>query len=162
MKIQSLQDLMLDVMKDTYDAEHQITQALPQMAEAASSRELKQAFEQHLRQTEKQIQQLEQAFEMIGQRPSRKACEAMKGLVKEGQQLIEEGGEKEVLDAGLIAAAQKVEHYEIAAYGTLRTWAQQLGMDDAAKIFDKIAQEEGDTDQKLTKLAETKINQRAQ
>lgn len=162
MKMESLHDLMLDVMKDTYDAEHQITQALPQMAQAATSADLKKAFEQHLRQTEKQIEQLEQAFEMIGQRPSRKQCVAMKGLIKEGQELIEEGGDKETLDAGLIAAAQKVEHYEIAAYGTLRTWAQQLGMNDAAEIFDRIAQEEGTTDQKLTKLAEGKINQRAQ
>jgi ferritin-like metal-binding protein YciE len=160
--MQSLEDLLLDTLKDTYDAEHQITEALPEMAKAAKSAQLRQAFERHLRQTETQIQRLEQVFEMLGKRPSRKKCDGMRGLIKEGEHLIEEGGDADTLDAGLIAAAQKVEHYEIAAYGTMRTWANQLGQRDAARIFDEIAQEEGTTDQQLTELAESRINQKAQ
>lgn len=162
MKMQSLHEAMLDTLKDAYDAEHQITKALPQMITAVKSPQLKEAFQTHLRQTEEQIRMLESVFEMLGERPSRIKCDGMAGLIKEGQHLIEEGGDPEVLDAAILAAAQKVEHYEISAYGTLRTWANQMGHRDVALIFDQINRQEEQTDQLLTQLAESRINQKAQ
>jgi len=162
MKMQSLQDLMLDVLKDTYDAEHQITKALPKMITAVKSPQLKKAFETHLHQTEEQIRTVESIFEMLGEKPSRKKCDGMAGLLKEGDHIIEEGGDPDVLDASLLAAAQKVEHYEISAYGTLRTWANQLGHRDIALMFDQLNRQEEETDQLLTQLAESRINQKAQ
>ncbi|MBE2267108.1 MAG: ferritin-like domain-containing protein [Anaerolinea sp.] len=161
MKMQNLNDLMLDTLKDTYDAEHQITKALPEMIAAVKSTQLKQAFTTHLRQTEEQIRTLDRIFEMLDQRPSRKKCDGMAGLIKEGQHIIEEGGDAEVLDAALIAAAQKVEHYEISAYGTLRVWAQTLGMTELAQMFDEQNRLEEETDQLLTQIAESRVNQKA-
>ena len=162
MKLDSLNDLFLDVLKDTYDAEHQITKALPKMASGASSAQLKAAFNQHLSETENQIRRLEQVFEVAGKKATRKTCVAMKGLIEEGGELLKEDAEPEVLDAGLIAAAQKVEHYEIAAYGTLRTYAQQLGLKQAVKLLQATLDEEATTDEKLTQLAESSINVQAQ
>lgn len=161
MKMQNLNDLMLDVLKDTYDAEHQITKALPEMIAAVKSTQLKQAFQMHLRQTEEQIRTLDRIFEMLDQRPSRKKCDGMAGLIKEGQHIIEEGGDAEVLDAAILAAAQKVEHYEISAYGTLRVWAQTLGMPELAQMFDEQNRLEEETDQLLTQIAESRVNQKA-
>lgn len=162
MKLDSLNDLFVDVLKDTYDAEHQITKALPKMAEATSSAQLRSAFNQHLSETENQIRRLEQVFELVGKKATRKSCKAMKGLIEEGEELLKEDAEPEVLDAGLIAAAQKVEHYEISAYGTLRTYARQLGLTEAAQLLQQTLDEESMTDEKLTQLAESSINVQAQ
>ena len=158
MELKTLQDLFLDTLKDTYDAEHQITKALPKMAKAANSPELKKGFEQHLRQTEEQIKRLEQVFEGMGKKATRKSCKGMKGLIEEGDEIMKEEGEPEVLDAGLIAAAQKVEHYEIAAYGTLSAYANLLGDTKALKLFQQSLDEEKTTDEKLTQIAESSVN----
>jgi ferritin-like metal-binding protein YciE len=160
MALKTLQDLLVDAIKDIYDAEHQITKALPKMEKAASSAKLKEAFNQHLSQTEGQIKRLEEVFSILGEKPSRKTCKAMEGLVKEGDELLKEKADAEVLDAGLIAAAQKVEHYEMASYGTARTYANILGHKNAADLLQTTLDEEGNTDKKLTKIAET-INQKA-
>jgi ferritin-like metal-binding protein YciE len=162
MKMDNLQDLLIEDLKDLYDAEHQITKALPKMAKAASSQELKSAFEEHLTQTENQIKRLEQVFASMGKKATRKTCQAMKGLVEEGSELMQEDADPEVLDAALIGAAQKVEHYEIASYGTVATYAQMLGHNQAVQLLRATLQEEKQTDDKLTMLAERKINQRAQ
>jgi ferritin-like metal-binding protein YciE len=127
MKLNNLQDLLVEHLKDLYDAEHQLTEALPKMAKAASSRELKSAFEEHLTQTEGHIEHLRQVFEALGKRATRKTCKAMKGLIEEGSEMMKEDADPAVMDAGLIAAAQRVEHYEIAGYGTARTFAYMLG-----------------------------------
>lgn len=161
MKMEDLQDLFHDELKDVYDAEHQITKALPKMAKAASSPKLKAAFEEHLTQTEQQIERLKQVFELIGKKPTRKSCKGMKGLIEEGEEMIKEKPDPEVLDAALIAAAQRVEHYEIAAYGCLRTYATHLDMADAKKLLQETLDEEGDTDKKLTMIAEKDINVKA-
>ena len=158
MELNTLQDLFLDMLKDTYDAEHQITKALPKMAKAAKNPELKQGFEQHLKQTEEHIKRLEQVFESMGKKATRKTCAGMKGLIEEGSELIKEDTEPEVLDAGLIAAAQKVEHYEISAYGTLSAYAKQLGQNNAIKLFQQTLDEEKMTDEKLTQIAESSVN----
>lgn len=159
----SFKDLYVEMLEDSYDSEHQITEALPKMAEAATSPELKAAFEQHLAETERQIEKLEQVFEMLGVEPERKTCEATKGLVEEGEEMIDEGDELEdgVLDAGLIGCAQKVEHYEIASYGTLCEFARILGFKDQQAILKSILDEEKTTDQKLTQLAESQVNETA-
>lgn len=162
MKLETLNDLLIDHLKDLYDAEHQITKALPKMAEAASSQQLKSAFQQHLSETENQIRRLEQVFETMGKKATRKTCKAMKGLVEEGEEILKEDADPSVRDAGLIAAAQKVEHYEIAGYGTVRTYARMLGMDEAADLLQQTLDEEGVTDEKLTQLAEKSINVQAQ
>jgi ferritin-like metal-binding protein YciE len=162
MKMDNLQDLLIEDLKDLYDAEHQITKALPKMAKAASSQELKNAFEEHLTQTENHIKRLEQVFDAMGKKASRKTCQAMKGLVEEGSELMQEDADPQVLDAALIGAAQKVEHYEIASYGTLATYAQMLGQNQAVQLLRATLQEEKQTDDKLTMLAERQINQRAQ
>jgi ferritin-like metal-binding protein YciE len=161
MKMETLQDLFMDVLKDTYDAEHQITKALPKMAKAANSPELKATFEEHLQQTETHIQRLEQVFEMQGKKATRKSCKGMKGLIEEGSELIKEDAEPAVLDAGLIAAAQKVEHYEISAYGTLSAYANLLGANDAITLFQQTLDEETQTDENLSQLAEGSINLQA-
>jgi ferritin-like metal-binding protein YciE len=158
MELNTLQDLFMDVLKDTYDAEHQITKALPKMAKAASTPELKAAFEEHLNQTEGHINRLEQVFEGQGKKATRKSCKGMKGLLEEGSELIKEDAEPAVLDAGLIAAAQKVEHYEISAYGTLIAYANLLGASDAVELFQQTLEEEKQTDENLTELAENSIN----
>src|SRR6266536_481811 len=159
MKITSLQELLLEELKDLYDAEHRILKALPKMVKAASHAELKQGFELHRTQTEQQVQRLEKAFEHLAASARKKTCEAIKGILEEGEDLIGTKMEAEVLDAGLIGAAQKVEHYEIAAYGTVRSWAKQLGLTEVASLMEQTLEEEKQTDQKLTQLAESMINQ---
>jgi ferritin-like metal-binding protein YciE len=157
----SLECLLHDQMQDLYDAEQQLTKALPKMAKAADAPELKQAFEQHLRETENQINRLERAFEMLGKEAEGKTCAAMKGLITEGDEVVSASGDPEVKDAALIAAAQRVEHYEMAGYGSARTFAQYLGHDDVARILQETLDEEGATDHKLTDLAEQFINAKA-
>lgn len=151
----------VDELRDLYSAEQQILVALPKMAEAASHAELKRAFQSHLKQTEGQVARLETIFQALGEKPTGKTCAAMKGLIKEGDELIKEGLEPDVLDAALIGAAQKVEHYEMAGYGTARTWAKRLGEQDACALLQQTLEEEAATDEKLTKLAETKVNKDA-
>jgi ferritin-like metal-binding protein YciE len=158
MELQKLQDLFVDVLKDTYDAENQITKALPKMAKAANTPELKSAFEQHLKETENHIKRLEMVFESVDKKPTRKTCKGMQGLLEEGSEMIKEDAEPEVLDAGLIAAAQKVEHYEISAYGTLIAYAELLDMDDAIQALQQNLDEEKAADEKLTGIAEETVN----
>jgi ferritin-like metal-binding protein YciE len=154
MRLDSLQDLFVEQLQDLYDAEQRITEALPKMADAAHNGSLKSAFQQHLRETQNQIKRLEQVFQMVGQGAKAKTCEAMKGLVSEGSEIVSANGDPDVKDAALIAAAQRVEHYEIAAYGTARTFAQRLGKQEAARLLQQTLDEEGATDKKLTALAE--------
>jgi ferritin-like metal-binding protein YciE len=157
----TLKDLLTEELQDLYDAEHQILEALPKMAKAAGDAKLKKAFEEHRMQTEGHVQRLEQVFKCMGAKAERKPCKGVKGLIAEGQSLIKEGGDADTLDAGLIAAAQKVEHYEMAGYGTCRTWATQLGINDACQLLQQNLDEEGKTDKKLTRLAESFINREA-
>ncbi len=161
MKLETLRDLLVEQMQDVYDAEHQLIEALPKMSEAATSRQLKQAFETHLRQTKGHATRLEQVFQIVGQKAERKTCKAMQGLIKEGSETIKEKADPDVKDAALIAAAQRVEHYEIAAYGTMRAYARQLGLDQAATLFDETIHEEGEADKLLTQIAESSINVKA-
>lgn len=164
MHLKSLNDLYLEELQDLYDAEHQITQALPKMAEAAHNADLKAAFQEHLQQTQGQIGRLEQVFQMMGQKAERKTCAGMKGIIAEGQEKLKHAGEADpdALDAGLIAAAQHVEHYEMAGYGCVRTWAQELGLHDQARLLQQTLDEEGETDKRLTMLAESRINRQAE
>ncbi|MDB5296568.1 MAG: hypothetical protein JWO31_2551 [Phycisphaerales bacterium] len=159
--LDSFDDLFSHQLQDVYDAEHQIMEALPLMAGAASSSDLKNAFNVHLMETREQAKRLEQVFKLLGTEPKRVTCPAMKGLIKEGNEAVTATGDPKVKDAALIASAQRVEHYEIAAYGTLRALARQLGQDQAAALFQKTLDEEGNTDKKLTRLAESHINQEA-
>ena len=161
MKIPDLETLYHDELKDAYDFEHQILEALPQMAEAAHSDELRQAFEEHQRQTEGQVERLEQVFRLLGKKAARKHCDGMEGLIEEGEDVLEAEGDEAAIDAALIAAAQRVEHYEMAAYGTLRTFARTLGYDDQADLLQQTLDEEGETDELLTQLAESGLNQQA-
>lgn len=161
MSLETMEDLYVDELKDLYSAETQIVKALPKMAKAASSPKLRQGFEEHLKQTEGHVQRLEQIFEKLGKSPRGKACKGMQGLLEEGEELIEEEGASEVKDAGLIAAAQRVEHYEIAAYGSVRTFAQELGDNEAVSLLQQTLDEEAATDEKLTKLATSSINEKA-
>jgi ferritin-like metal-binding protein YciE len=154
----SLEDLFQHELKDLYDAEQRITEALPKMAEKAHNPELKKAFEQHLRQTEKHIERLESVFKNRGLEPERVKCDAMAGLIKEGSNIVSADGDADAIDAGLIGAAQKVEHYEIASYGTVCTFARQLGDDASAKLLGQTLDEEKETDQKLTDIAEASVN----
>jgi ferritin-like metal-binding protein YciE len=158
MKMMSLHDLYVQELKDLYSAENQILKALPKMARAASSEELQQAFEEHLEQTERQVERLEQIFEKLDVRPRGKKCKGMEGLIEEGKEQMSEEAEEAVMDAALIAAAQKVEHYEIASYGCARTYAQQLGDEWAAELLQETLDEESETDKKLTELAVNIIN----
>lgn len=155
---ETLNDLLLDELKDLYDAEHQIIQALPKMAKAASSAELKAAFETHLKQTEAQIVRLEQIFKTMDEKAARKTCKAMKGLVAEGEDLIKDHEKSPLLDAGLVGAAQRVEHYEIAAYGTSRAYAEALGQQEVADLLQQTLDEEKETDASLSELG-MQINQ---
>ena len=161
MALESLQDLFLNELKDVLNAEKQIISALPKMARAASSPELEQAFTKHLRETEGQVRRLEQIFKSLGQTPRGKKCKGMEGLMEEGKEILEEDGAEEVIDAALIAAAQRVEHYEIAAYGCLRTYAQLLGYEDADRLLEQTLHEEEATDKALTALGQGGINQAA-
>ncbi|MDB5526741.1 MAG: hypothetical protein JWM58_4504 [Rhizobium sp.] len=157
-----LDDLFYDTLKDIYYAERQIVKALPKMARGATDPKLKAAFEKHKEQTEGQIERLQQVFESIGKRAQGKTCEAIQGILAEGEEIMEEFKGTPALDAGLISSAQAVEHYEITRYGTLKSWANQLGYKDAVKLLDATLQEESQTDTDLSKLAETAINAAAQ
>jgi len=157
-KDKKLNDLFLDTLKDIYYAEKQILKALPKMAKAAQSDKLRAAFEKHHDETEGQIGRLEQVFELIDKPARGKTCEAIQGILDEGKEIMDEYKGTEALDAGLVSAAQAVEHYEIARYGTLKQWAQQLGMKDAARLLDQTLQEEKKTDEALTSLAEGVVN----
>ena len=156
-----LNDLFLDTLKDIYFAERQILKNLPKMAKAAQSEELKAAFTKHREETEGQIERLQQIFEMLGKRAQGKTCDAINGIIAEGEEIIEEYKGSDALDAGLLADGQAVEHYEMARYGTLKNWANQLGMKDAANLLDQTLQEEKKTDALLTKLANAAVNRKA-
>lgn len=157
----TLEDLFLDTLKDIYYAEKQIVKTLPKMAKAASSPQLKAGFEKHLEETEGHVERLERVFEIIGKPARGKTCDAILGIIEEGKSIIEEFKDTAALDAGLISAAQAVEHYEMARYGTLRTWADQLGMRDAARLLQETLSEEEATDKALTRLAEGEANRKA-
>ena len=154
MKMNGLTDLYVDQLKDLYSAEKQLVQALPKMAKAANTAALKEGFQEHLDQTRTHVDRLEQIFTRMGASPGRKKCEAMEGLIQEGEEAIELKGDAAVRDAALIAAAQRVEHYEIAGYGTVRTFANQLNFRDDARMLQQTLDEEGAADKKLTALAE--------
>jgi len=160
-KEKTLEDLFHDTLKDIYYAERKILKALPKMQRAAQSQELKNAFEMHREQTEGHVERLQQVFEIIGKAPRGKTCDAIEGIVAEGEEIMDEFKDTPALDAGLISAAQAVEHYEITRYGTLRRWASELGLADAARLLEATLKEEAKTDEDLTKLAETSANQRA-
>lgn len=153
MEHQALKELYVDELRDIYNAENQLVKALPKMAKAANSDDLRNGFEHHLEQTRGHVQRLEQIFKDLGEKPSGKKCKAMEGLVAEGQETMDEDYEDDLMDAALIAAAQRVEHYEIAAYGTVRTYAELLGEDHAVQLLEQTLEEEKETDQKLTDLA---------
>ena len=161
MKLDTLKKLYVEELRDVYNAEQQLVKALPKMAKGASSDELREALETHLDETKGHVERLEQIFEGLDESPKGKTCKAMKGLVEEGSEILEEKGEDSVLDAGIIAAAQKVEHYEIATYGTLRTWADLLNQDEAAALLQETLDEEGEADKKLNDLAEEIVNPEA-
>ena len=160
-KEKTLQDLFHETLKDIYHAEKQILKALPKMAKAANSDQLRQAFEKHRTETEGQVERLEQIFEILGKPARAKPCEAIQGLVEEGKEVMEDFKDSAALDAGLLAGAQAVEHYEISRYGTMKAWALQLGMRDAAKLLDRTLEEEKKTDEALTRLAEAAVNAEA-
>jgi ferritin-like metal-binding protein YciE len=160
-KEKTLDDLFLHTLKDVYYAEKQILKALPKMAKAAGSEELKQAFETHREETEGQIERLEEVFKILGKAARGVQCEAINGIIEEGKEVMEDFAESEALDAGILAAAQAVEHYEITRYGSLKAWATELGMADAAQLIDQNLQEEKKTDKLLTELAEARVNIKA-
>jgi ferritin-like metal-binding protein YciE len=161
-KQKDLNDLFYDTLKDIFFAEKAILRALPKMARAAESDELREAFQTHRDQTEGQVERLQQVFEIVGKRASGKTCQAIQGIIEEGQEIMEEYKGTEALDAGLLASAQAVEHYEITRYGTLRTWAQALGMNDAAELLQQTLDEEKETDELLTRIAESSVNAEAE
>jgi ferritin-like metal-binding protein YciE len=155
MQENALKGLFLEELRDIYSAEQQLTKALPKMARAANSDDLRSGFEHHLEQTKQHVERLEQVFQELGEKPTGKKCKGMQGLIQEGDEMIKEDElEEEARDAGLISAAQRVEHYEIAAYGSVRTYANLLGDQNAVSLLEKTLQEEKETDQKLTELAE--------
>lgn len=162
MKLETLRDLYVDELKDLYSAETQLVKALPRMARAATRPELKRAFESHLRQTEEQVNRLDRIFEQLGKSPRGKKCVGMEGLIEEAKELLAEKPEPEVLDAGLIAKAQHVEHYEIAGYGTARAYAEQLGEARQAALLQETLDEEGETDKILTEIALRSVNAEAE
>ncbi|MEQ9618030.1 MAG: ferritin-like domain-containing protein [Deltaproteobacteria bacterium] len=161
--METLKDLFIDQLEDIYYAENQIVDALPKMIEAASSSELKEAFEKHLDETKGQIERLEKVFDILDLEPEKKKCEAIEGIIDEGEELIEMKDEidPDVLDAGLIASAQRVEHYEIAVYGTIRRFAKRIGEEEAADLLTQNLDQEYDADQKLTRIAEDTVNKEA-
>jgi ferritin-like metal-binding protein YciE len=156
-----LNELFLDTLKDIYYAEKQILRALPKMAKAATSDKLRAAFEKHHEETEAQVERLEQIFELLGKPARGKKCEAIEGIIDEGKDIMEQYAGTPALDAGLLAAAQSVEHYEISRYGTLKAWAQKLNNPQAVKLIDQTLAEEKKTDEILTKIAETEVNYEA-
>lgn len=151
---ESLRELYVNELKDLYNAETQLVKALPKMAKGSSNAELRQGFEEHLRQTSEHVSRLEQIFEMLGEKPSGKKCLGMEGIVKEGAETLSEDYEEALMDAAIIGAAQRVEHYEIAAYGTVKAFAELLGENDHVSLLEQTLDEEKETDQKLTQLAE--------
>ncbi|AYG57732.1 ferritin-like domain-containing protein [Rhizobium jaguaris] len=157
----TLEDLFYDTLKDIYYAEKQIIRMLPKMAREAQSPDLKAGFEKHLQETEGHVERLQQVFELIGKRAHGKTCEAIQGMIAEGQEIIDDFKGTPVLDAGLISAVQAVEHYEIARYGSLRTWAETLGQKQVVQLLDQTLQEAGKTDRTLSKLAMTAANRKA-
>lgn len=161
MKLDTLKKLYVEELRDIYSAEQQLVKALPKMAKGASSDDLREAIESHLEETKGQVERLEQIFEALDESAKGKTCQAMKGLIEEGSEILDEKGEDSVLDAGIIAAAQKVEHYEMATYGTLRTWADLLHEEEAAELLQETLDEEGEADKKLTDLAEEIVNPEA-
>jgi len=161
-KMTSLDELYVDQLKDLYSAESQLIKALPKMAKAAGSSDLRNAFEEHLNQTKHQAERIERIFSERGNgSPKGKKCVAMEGLIEEGKEIMQEDMEEAVMDAGLIAAAQKVEHYEIASYGTVRAWAQQMGYDRDADLLQQTLEEESTANEKLTQIAESHVNVQA-
>lgn len=160
-KEKTLEDLFLDTLKDIYYAERQILKALPKMAKGAQSDDLKAAFEKHHDETEGQVERLKQIFELLGKRAQGKVCPAIEGILEEGEEILDEFKDTPALDAGLISAAQAVEHYEITRYGTLKRWAEELGMRDAVKLLDATLKEESATDEALNGLADAGANDRA-
>ena len=158
MKLDTLKTLYIDELRDLYNAENQLIKALPKMAKAASSEELQDAFEKHLEQTKTHVERLEEVFEEIDEKPKGKTCKAMKGLIEEGSEILHEDGEESVIDAGIIVAADKVEHYEIASYGSVRTFAQLLGKDRSADLLQTTLEKESEANELLNKLAEDIVN----
>ena len=161
MAAKKLDDLFLDTLKDIYYAERKILKALPKMAKAAQSPELKAAFEKHEDETEGQVERLQKVFEILGKQPRGKVCPAIDGIIEEGEEIMDEFKGSTALDAGLVSAAQAVEHYEITRYGTLKRWAQELGMKDAVRLLDQTLAEESKTDEALTGIADPVANQKA-
>ena len=161
MKLDTLQQLYTGELRDLYHAESQLLKALPKMAKAASSEELKDAFEKHLKQTKGHVERLEQVFQELGEKPKGKTCRAMKGLIEEGSEILKQDGDESVIDAGIIVAAQKVEHYEIAGYGSVRTFAHLLGQNKAAEVLQTTLDEESETNELLNRLAESVVNPEA-
>jgi ferritin-like metal-binding protein YciE len=161
MKLESLEQLYISELRDLFSAENQLLKALPKMAKAASSGELKEGFEKHLEQTKGHVERLKQIFQQLDESPKGKTCQAMKGLIEEGSEILKEDGEDSVLDAGIIVAAQKVEHYEIASYGSARTFANLLNQDEAARLLQSTLDEESETNETLNRLAETTVNPEA-
>lgn len=158
MEMDSLKELYIEELKDLYSAEKQLVKALPKMVKSATNEQLKEAFADHLEKTETHVERLEQVFEMLEESPRGKKCKGMEGLIEEAKELLEEDATEEVLDAGLISKAQHVEHYEMAGYGTVRTYARQLGFEDQAVLLQQTLDEEGEADELLTQLAESSIN----
>src|SRR5262252_4814512 len=161
-KLNSLQDLYVEELKDIYNAEQQLVKALPKMAKKASSGELQNAFQEHLEQTKGHVQRIERIFASLGLPNKGKTCDGMKGLVDEGSEILDADGSDTVRDAAIIAAAQRVEHYEIAAYGSVRTFAEHLSRTDDVELLEQTLQEEKEADQKLTEIAESSINVEAE
>ena len=158
MKLETLKDLYIEELKDIYDAEHQILKGLPKMAKAATSDSLREAFEEHEDITQGQVDRLDQIFDRLGMKAKGRKCKAMEGLIEESKELLSAESDEDVLDAGLIAAAQRIEHYEIAVYGTLRTYAEQLNLDEDAELLQETLDEEKEADQKLSEIATDCVN----
>ncbi|HEY5253353.1 MAG TPA: ferritin-like domain-containing protein [Acidobacteriaceae bacterium] len=161
MKVESIEDLLLDELKDLYSAEKQITKALPKLVKAASTQELSAAFDSHLQETKGHVERLEEIFQKLGKKGTGKTCEGMKGVLEEGSEVIQEIEKGPIRDAGLISAAQRVEHYEIAGYGSVRSFAELLGKQDIVELLEQTLDEEKAADEKLTKISES-VNQEAQ
>jgi ferritin-like metal-binding protein YciE len=161
MKVNSLKELFVEELKDIYDAENQIVKALPKMVKATSTPELQKAFAEHLEKTKGHVQRLEQIFNRLGEQPKAKKCDGIRGIIEEGEEVISEGSEGPVRDAGLIAGAQRVEHYEMAVYGSLKTWAGQLGDSQAVTLLEETLNEEKEADRTLTQIAASGVNTEA-
>lgn len=160
--MKTLDELFHETLKDIYYAENKLTKAIPKMAKAAQSKDLKKAFEKHAVETKGQVARLEKVFKNIGKKPQGKTCAAINGIIKEGDEIAKDFKGSPALDAGLLAAAQAVEHYEISRYGTLKSWAEELGDNESARLFDETLTEEKHTDESLTRLAEAAVNQHAE